>query len=184
MAQVDAAPDGERGVVLELEEVEVALLQSLALQMIDFVGPRSADTDDPLVAMVGIDPLARTPDDPALLRLLPDAYTDDPDASAEFRRFTERDLRETKAAHARAVLAALEGEDVAMVRIGSPDVAAWLGFLNDARLTLGARLDITEENHDELAELPDDDPRSGLFQVYDWLTFVQDSIVQRLLPSA
>ncbi len=58
---------------------------------------------------------------------------------------------------------------------------AWLGFLNDTRLTLGSRLDISEDNHDELASLPEDDPRAGLFQVYDWLTFLQESIVQHLL---
>ena len=43
-----------------------------------------------------IDPDAERPDDPALARLLPDAYADDDEASAEFRRFTERTLRETK----------------------------------------------------------------------------------------
>jgi Fe2+ or Zn2+ uptake regulation protein len=45
------------------------------------------------------------------------------------------------------------------------------------------RLDITEESHDELASLQEDDPRATLFQVYDWLTFLQESLVQRLLMS-
>ena len=46
-------------------------------------------------------PAAPTPDDPALARLLPDAYADDEEAAAEFRRFTERDLRDAKARDAR-----------------------------------------------------------------------------------
>jgi hypothetical protein len=183
MAEVEALPGGARGARVHLEEVEIALLQSLALQMIDFVEPRANDADDPLVALVGIDPHAEIPDDPALLRLLPDAYPDDEDASAEFRRFTERDLRAAKADNARTVASALERSE-ATIDIDGPSARAWLGFLNDARLTLGTRLGVTEENHDALASLPESDPRAGLFQVYDWLTFLQDSLVQRLLPDA
>ena len=47
---------------------------------------------------------------------------------------------------------------------------SWLGLLNDARIAIGTRIQISEDNHEELAGLPDDDPRSGLFHVYDWLT--------------
>lgn len=180
MAEVSVLPGGERGLHVSLEEVEVALLQSLARQLQDLVGPRDDPDADPLFAMVGIDPVAQTPDDPALRRLLPDAYLDDEDAAGQFRRFTERDLRESKAANARLVDAQL-AEEGGEVTISGDSIAAWLGFLNDTRLTIGTRLEISEENHDELADLPDSDPRSGLFQVYDWLTFLQESIVQRLL---
>jgi len=180
MTAVSPRSDGSVGAELELEELEVALLQSLARQLIDFVSPDVEETDDPLIAMVGIDPHATTPDDPALLRLLPDAYSDDQDAAAEFRRFTERDLREAKARNAETVLGMLDGAPASVV-IGGEEMGAWLGFLNDTRLTLGTRLGITEENHAELDALPDDDPRASLIQVYDWLTFVQDALVQLLL---
>jgi hypothetical protein len=184
MASVGGLAGDERGFTLQLEEVEVALLLSLAAQMIDFIAPvPTAENADPLAAMVGIDATAMTPEDPALERLLPDAYRDDAEAAGEFRRFTERGLRESKVANARAVQSALEEAD-GEVEVGAAGLSAWLGFLNDTRLTLGTRLDISEDNHDELAELPPEDPRSGLFQVYDWLTFLQESIVQRLLPSA
>jgi hypothetical protein len=182
MAEVSALPDGVRGLHVSLEEVEVALLQSLARQLEDLVGPRDDPDADPLVALVGIDPVAQTPDDPALRRLLPDAYIDDEAAAGEFRRYTERDLRQSKAANARLVDAQLE-EQGREVTISGDAIPAWLGFLNDTRLTIGTRLEISEENHDVLADLPDTDPRAGLFQVYDWLTFLQESIVQRLLPS-
>lgn len=177
MTSVSPRGDGARGAEVELEEVEVALLRSLAGQLIDFVTPEGTESDDPLVALVGIDPTARTPEDPALLRLLPDAYADDETAASEFRRFTERDLREAKTRNATAVLAALE-PDPRQLLLAAAEVDAWLGFLNDVRLTLGTRLGITEDNHRELASLPDDDPRAGLFQVYDWLTFLQDALVQ------
>lgn len=183
MAAVEPLPSGERGMRITLEEVEVALLRSLATQVIDFVGPRVDEDADPLVALVGIDPQATTPDDPALRRLLPDAYADDPDAAARFRRFTEMDLRAAKAAHAQRVIDDLDrlGQEVT---ISGDAIPAWLGFLNDTRLTLGTRIGITEDNHDELLALSDADPRAGLYQVYDWLTFLQESLVQSLLPSA
>lgn len=177
MAEVAGRSEG-RGTTIRLEEVEVALLLSLAAQMIDLVSPPSAD--DPLVALVGIDPEATVPDDPALRRLLPDAYSEDAEAASRFRRFTERDLREAKVDHARVVAGDLSECD-GTVAVTDETRDAWLGFLNDARLTLGSRIGISEDNHDELASLPEDDPRAGLFQVYDWLTFLQESIVQHLL---
>ncbi|MBK9741239.1 MAG: DUF2017 domain-containing protein [Actinobacteria bacterium] len=170
-----------RGAIrLHLDEIERALLISLAHQMMEFVAPAPADPDaDPLAALVGIDEVAQVPDDPALARLLPDAFLDDAEAAGEFRRFTERSLRETKVAHATLVAAALESGETAV-----PDdaAAAWLGFLNDARLALGTRLDISEDNQAELAGLPEDDPRAGMFHVYDWLTYLQDSLVNLLMP--
>jgi hypothetical protein len=170
----------KREVRVNLPDVERSLLLSLAEQLVAFVGPEPASADaDPLATMVGIDATAETPEDPALARLLPDAFLDDPDAAAEFRRFTERDLRATKVAHSSLVIADLEAQ---LEVLPDDHLAAWLGFLNDARLALGTRLEITEDNHDELAGLPDEDPRAGMFQVYDWLTYLQDSLVQLLLP--
>jgi hypothetical protein len=164
---------------LNVDEVERLLLVSLARQMIAFVAPEPGDPNaDPLAEMVGIDEVAEVPDDPALARLFPDAFRDDPEAAADFRRFTERGLRETKVLHSETVLADLESGSQTLP---ADHVDAWLGFLNDTRLALGSRLEISEENHEELVALPDEDPRSGLFQVYDWLTYLQDSLVLLLL---
>jgi len=168
-------------VILRVDVVEKGLLVSLAEQVCEFVEPESAAHSDPLAAIVGIDADAEFPDDPALARLFPDAYRDDPEASLEFRRFTQRSLQETKLAHARTVLHTLStsGEKITL---GAGDIPSWLGFLNDARLAIGTRIEISEENHDELAGLPEDDPRHGMFHVYDWLTYLQESLVQLLLP--
>lgn len=168
--------------VLRLDETERGLLRTLAEQVIAFVEPEEPiEGTDPLAALVGLGQGTERPEDPALIRLLPDAYLGDEEASAEFRRFTERGLREQKAAHARSVLEALarSGEKVTL----APDeLPSWLGFLNDARLALGVRMAITEDNHEELASLPEDDPRFAMFHVYDWLTFLQESLVQLMLP--
>ena len=65
-----------------------------------------------------------------------------------------------------------------------PEARAWLGALNDLRLALGSRLAITEDAAEEFAALPDDDPRAATYHVYDWLTFLQDSLVRSLMPTS
>ena len=96
-------------IVLRADEIERTILAALVHQLVDFVAPDADAADqDPLAAMVGIDPFAVRPDDPALRRLFPDAYADDDEAADEFRRFTERSLRDSKLAHAATVLATLE----------------------------------------------------------------------------
>ena len=45
------------------------------------------------------------PDDPAIARLVPDAYADDAEAAQEFRDLTERDLLDRRRRMPRAVLA-------------------------------------------------------------------------------
>ena len=168
--------------VLRTDLVERGLLNTLADQLMNILTPPENDLDlDPLARMVGIDAEVAMPTDEVLLRLLPDAYTDDAEAAADFRRFTDRDLREIKIAHAGVVRTTLErsGEKVTL----TPDEAlSWLGFLNDARLALGTRMGISESNHEELAHLPDEDLRSGMYHVYDWLTFLQESLIQALMP--
>lgn len=165
---------------IRLDDAERGLLLSLSHQVAEFVAPPALDPDaDPLAAMVGIDATAEMPEDPALARLFPDAFTDDLESSREFRRFTERGLREAKLANALTVMAALES---GQSQIPRDLVGAWLGFLNDTRLTLGTRLEITEDSHQVLASLAADDPRLSLFHVYDWLTYLQDTLVRLLLP--
>lgn len=171
-------------IILRTEEFERALLLSLADQLCSFILPdgQAGDSDaDPLEAMVGIDSQAQRPQDPALARLLPDAYLDDEEAADEFRRFTERSLRQAKLAHASTVQDTLRRSGDKVV-LSQDEALSWLGFLNDARITLGVRIEITEDNHEELAGLPEDDPRLASFQVYDWLTYLQDSLIRVLTP--
>lgn len=168
-------------VVLRVDQAERGLLASVARQVIDLVKPDDPAPDqDPLAAQLGwIDGDIELSDDPAVARLLPDAYQD-PDDARDFRRFTENDLRQSKVQHATTVLDEIElsGEKIA---IASPD--SWLGTLNDARIAIGTRIQVSEDNHEELANLSEDDPRAGLFHVYDWLTFLQESLVRCLDPS-
>lgn len=172
---------------ITLDEVERGLLASLATQVLDLVAPEPGiGTDDPLEAMVGtLGGVARTPEDAALARLFPDAYRDDAEAAEDFRRFTEYDLRVEKCARAESVkdmVASREPGDATVV-MDEDAALVWLGFLNDVRLILGTRLDITEEWQDGLADLPESDPRTGLFHLYDWLTYIQETLIQSLTDS-
>lgn len=56
---------------------------------------------------------------------------------------------------------------------------AWLTALNDVRLALGTALGIENDTPDQL-DL--DDPRAPHLDVYHWLTWMQDSLLQALAP--
>jgi Domain of unknown function (DUF2017) len=119
------------------------------------------------------------PPDEALARLLPDAYSDDPAAAAEYRRFTEHDLMEGKRANIAVLLSGLDqiGPD-GRLHVPAAQVPAWLVALNDLRLALGTRLDIEDDYEAVIASLARDDPRLPAYALYEWLTWLQDSLVR------
>ena len=162
-------------VELRLEAVEREALGDLLGQLRAVLAVEDEErATDPLAELVGIEPTAERPDDPALLRLLPDAYADDVDASADFRRFTERSIRSEKVARCDAALRTLANPaDPGRIRMDTADAAAWLGTLNDLRLVLGTRLGITQEDEDAGTQRP---------AVYDWLTWLQSTLVETLMP--
>jgi Domain of unknown function (DUF2017) len=134
---------------------------------------------DDLAAMIGLTDNAKLPDDPVLARLLPDAYRDDPEASGEFRRYTEQGLRSGKVAAVRTVLATLPAGG-GRVRLSGPEAQAWLRALNDVRLALGVRLEVTDDFDDRVEEIAPDDPRAAYVDVYQWLAFLQETLVRAL----
>jgi Domain of unknown function (DUF2017) len=163
---------------LHLPDSERRLMRDLLGQIDQMLEPDEPhEPVDPLAELVGIDPAAVRPADPALARLFPDAYTE-PELADEFRRFTMRDLRAGKRANATMALATLDRPDP--TRLSAAECQAWLGTLNDLRLTLGTRLAVTDDGSDRLLDLPEDDPRRGLYVVYDWLTYHQDRLIRAL----
>ena len=93
---------------------------------------------------LGIGTATAAPEDKALARLFPDGYTDDPEASADFRRYTEPGLRDAKREAARVALATIEEQGGKRV-LTAEESEAWLRALNDMRLVLGERLGVTED---------------------------------------
>jgi hypothetical protein len=105
-------------------------------------------------------------DDPALERLFPPAYTDDPENEAEYRRLMGADLLEGRKA-ALATMAAT----VDATQLDEAQMAAWLSSLNDLRLVLGTQLGVTE----------DDEPQATpIHQVYYYLTMLEDAVISAL----
>jgi len=160
---------------LHLPDQQRTVLRDLLEQLDTMLTPPEPEQPvDPLAAMVGIDPLAVRPADPALARLFPDAYTD-PEAADEFRRFTMHDLRTGKRDNAATARATLEATNP--TRLTVAECHAWLGALNDLRLTLGTRLAITEDESGHFLQMAEDDPQRAMYLVYDWLTYLQDRLV-------
>ncbi|MEU1375774.1 DUF2017 domain-containing protein [Streptomyces triculaminicus] len=185
------------GAAVALDEVEVSILRSLAVQLLELIGPGDdggPDAADPLARLFAEGP-SEPPADPALARLFPDAYGD-PDReqdrqerahAAEFRRYTENDLRTRKREDALGMVRSLDsltvsGDDAAVLRLSPEDCGRWLGALNDLRLTIGTRLEITnEDDGDELFRLPDEDPRKPMVMAYLWLGGLQETLVEALM---
>jgi hypothetical protein len=145
--------------------------------------PAAAGDDQALRAMAAqfsVAEAAELPDDPILARLLPDAYADDAKASGEFRRYTEIGLRSGKIAAAQTVLDTLPVSG-GRVRLSAADAQAWLRALNDVRLSLGVVLGVTDDFDDTVRNLPADDPRAAYIGVYQWLAYLQESLVEALL---
>ncbi|MGW1180881.1 DUF2017 domain-containing protein [Streptomyces drozdowiczii] len=189
----EATPGG--GAAVALDEVEIAILRSLAVQLLELIGPgdEPAAGEDPLAALFAEGP-SEPPTDPALARLFPEAYGDGDDelraASSEFRRFTENDLRTRKREDALVVVRTLDGltpagDGAAVLTLTPDECRNWLGSLNDLRLTIGTRLEVSDEDEGEegsLYRLPDSDPRKPMVMAYLWLGALQETLVETLMP--
>lgn len=150
----------DRIVLLTLTRIEAQHLADLALQFVELLDePESSD--------------------PAIERITPAAYTDDLEASRDFRRATRGDLLRRRSQDAHIVLRDLESvedpsgtDDLAPVDVPleGESVDAWLRTLTALRLVIASRLGIShEDDHDA------DDPRFG---VYDWLGFRLEGLIQ------
>ena len=172
---------------------EADLLRSLAGQLVELLRNEAAvpaESSDPLEAMLDFSGPTTVPEDPVLARLFPTAYTDDEEAASEFRRFTEGGLRDGKAAGACAIIDALEdaglppelAEDGLMIDVELEPAAAetWLRSFTDLRLALATRLGVEEGDEDYWHSLPDDDPRGQAHDIYEWVGYLQETLVAAL----
>lgn len=152
----------KRGIEGSLEPVEVAMLSTLVVQLTELLDDASVETD------------------PAMIRLLPDAYADAPEDAAEFRRLTEPDLRDRKRDNAGQILAAISAPvgdaELTKFTLDEAQALAWLRSIADLRLVLASRLGI----------LTDDDEGEGdplTLDIYRWLAYLQEHLVAALEKS-
>ncbi len=168
---------------------EADLLRSLASQLIELLRSEAAapETLDPLEALLDFSGPTREPEDPVLQRLFPTAYPDDEEAAAEFRRYTEIDLRNGKAAGAAAIIDTLEEagladqpEDGVYIDVELPRVLAvtWMRSFTDMRLAIATRLGIEDGDEEYWHSLPDEDPQAQVHDIYDWVGFLQETLVR------
>ena len=193
--------DNERDVLAQVVEDVAGLLgsPSFAQQAAGFAGGSGIEQE-----WISAPAVRDAPRDPALHRLLPNVSRDDDELAADFRRFTESDLRAVKVSRLRLVWQALlsrtDIDAEPFLWSVAPDQALdVLAALTDVRLVLAARLGIeTEEHAQELydyvesaqalmddesdaSQLPEDNPeRLWLGTLYQALTWLQESLMQCL----
>lgn len=180
------------GVTARFASAQAGIIRNLVTQVAELIGGDSLTGPDAgaaagapdgsaaaLEAQLGLSDSTEPPEDPALARLLPDAYRDDPEAAAEFRRYTEESLRSGKMAAAQTVLDTLPPRG-GRVRLSAEDGQAWLRALNDVRLALSVRLEVTDDFDEQVADMRPDDPRYAYVWVYQWLAYLQESLVEAL----
>jgi Domain of unknown function (DUF2017) len=109
-------------------------------------------------------------DDAVIGRLFPSGYRDDPDAAAEFARYTRSGLVERKTANAGAVSASLASG--ARIDLSTDGFDTWLPVLTDLRLVLAERIGI--QGDDEAV------PADAIGEVYQWLGELQWFLLEAL----
>jgi hypothetical protein len=181
------------GTVATFTGFEADLLRSLASQLVELLrnemaAPKSGD--DPLEQLLDFSGPTTEPDDPVLARLFPTAYPGDEEAAAEFRRFTEGTLRDGKAAAAITIIDSLEEAGLPPeldveglmidVELDEPAAESWLRSFTDLRLALATRLGIEEGDEAVWAALPDEDPRAQAHDIYEWVGYLQETLVEAL----
>ena len=159
---------------LKLDEAEKQVLSQLFEQMDDLLKVPNFDKNaDPLARLLNMDGSTEISDDPALARLFPDGYSEDEHASADFRRFTEQDLRQAKLDalnDVRLMLMDFSGKSP----VTPTQAKSWLKAINDLRLVLGTRLEITDEGE---TDFDTDEPGIHL---YNDLTDLQGTLLDAL----
>jgi hypothetical protein len=111
--------------------------------------------------------------DPAVARLFPPAYEDDPLRNLEFETNLGGSPRTGK-------LEALDTVErtARATSLSEDEMLAWVGVVNDLRLLLGTRIEITEEATDE--DFPEGDPRHDTYRAYHFLGYLLQEMLEAM----
>ena len=112
-------------------------------------------------------------DDPALERLYPPAYVDDDERNDEYQRLMRGDLTSRRMTAIDVLEATIDATS-----LDEDQLTAWMGAINDLRLVLGTRLDVSEDPLED--QVVEDDPRAPAFALYGYLGFLQETVVAAL----
>lgn len=114
-----------------------------------------------------------TTDDPSLTRLFPTAYADDPERDAGYQALVRDELLEKRFASLDVLEKTIEGGE-----LSGDQLSAWMRAVNDLRLVLGTRLDVSED--DDLSDLDPDDPDAPLWGIYHYLGMLLSLVIDAL----
>ncbi|MDO5618361.1 DUF2017 domain-containing protein [Kocuria sp.] len=179
------------GMIARLDPQERGLLRRLFEDVVTMLEPEDAGQTgddgavDPLEQMLGFTEDVEAPRDPALHRLLPDASSN-AERSQEFRRYTERSLREEKVGALRRAAMAVEHDPVQLEGTAVQDFSR---ALNDVRLVLATRLEIESEEDARRVEAAAsqtavgkiEDAQTYMAVVYGFVSWLQNSLVEAML---
>lgn len=112
-------------------------------------------------------------DDPTLERLFPPAHPDDPEQQERFRALVAEQLLEERLTAIRTMEETLDETEV-----DEDQLTAWLTTINDLRLVLGLRLEVTQDM--DLEAIPDDHPEVETYALYGYLGWLEAQIVDAL----
>ena len=113
-------------------------------------------------------------DHPDLRRLFPPAHADDQEAEDAYRRLVRSQLDVGRERAIATVQRTLRNDT-----LSTEDAESWLRVLNDLRLVLGTRLGVTEEM---TFDLDPSDPAAAELAVYAYLSWLQEQLVEALMP--
>ena len=170
---------------------EAALLRNLVGAMVGLLDDReSSAPSDELEEITGIKTgHVQRPGDPTLQRLLPDFFKRDEDDSlsldaaeslnAALRSMHEPEIIEAKRVAAQQLLDTVP-DNGGRFELTEETANAWIAAVNDLRLTLGVMLNVGPQGPERL---PADHPLAAHFDVYQWLTVLQEYLVVVLMGS-
>jgi Domain of unknown function (DUF2017) len=168
---------------------EAALLQSLVTSMLAMLDERETSSPaDELEEITGLRTgNSRPPEDETMKRLLPDFFRPQKDhpagsGTAESLNSALRSLHEPEIIAAKRDAAQRVLDTVpnggGRFELSEVDAHAWAAAVNDVRLALGTMLDVGPNGPDQL---PADHPMASHFDVYQWLTVLQEYLVLGLM---
>ena len=117
--------------------------------------------------------LADDPNDEMLTRLFPTARPDDPEAEAEFQELVRDELVSKRLARLDMV-----DELAQATALNHDQLAAWMGAVNDIRLVLGTRLEVSEDDEFDIDEEGEDTPESVARSAYWYLGWLLEHLVE------
>jgi truncated hemoglobin YjbI len=174
------------GIELALHQAEAELLGGLCREL-------SGLLESGLGSNTDSDQAGRGAEGRVLERLFPRAYLDptEEDSEAEWQRLVHGDLLDGRrqalaiVEQSLARAAATSGTPRAprhrgrlAVTLTDEEAEAWLAVLNDARLALGTRLEMTEEF--DVSGLDPSDAGTAPYAIYWWLGLLEENLVEVL----